>query len=119
MRPRPDQILSRVAEAYGVTVADLRGRSRKPQIVQARQAAMLALRRLTDLSSGEIGEQLDGRDHSTVLYGAAQAEARLLADDDFRRRFDLVIALPRVTPPARPAPRRIPGVRHYAKVSAA
>lgn len=119
MRPRPDQVLARVAEAFGVTVAELRGRSRRTFIAHARQAAMLALIRLTDLSSGEIGEQLDGRDHSTVLYGVAAAEDRMATDDEYRRRVELALALGR--PPATPRPLgpRVVIVRAYAKVSAA
>lgn len=119
MRPRPDQVLARVAEVYQVPVAELRGRCRRRHVGHARQAAMLALRRLCELSLEAIGAQLDGRDHTTVQYGIDAAEDRARHDVDERRRIDLVLAIGRLTPASRPAPRLLPGARHYAKVSAA
>ncbi|MDE8442622.1 helix-turn-helix domain-containing protein, partial [Klebsiella pneumoniae] len=64
----PQEILSTVAQYYGVTVDDLRGSSRAQQYAIARHVAMYLCRDLTDLSLPKIASIFGNRDHSTVLY---------------------------------------------------
>ncbi len=64
----PQEILSTVAQYYGVTVDDLRGSSRAQQYAIARHVAMYLCRELTDLSLPKIASIFGNRDHSTVLY---------------------------------------------------
>ena len=64
----PPMILRATAEAYGLTVADLVGASRKQPLAQCRQVAMYLCRDLTSLSLPRIGEVFGGRDHTTVMY---------------------------------------------------
>lgn len=68
----PEDMISRVAVARGVTVAQLRSKSRVASIAHARHEAMFVLRHATELSFPEIGRLLGGRDHSTVMYGVAR-----------------------------------------------
>lgn len=79
-------ILSIVAGLAGVGVGHLTGPSRLRCYVQPRQAAMLLLRRHTaagKASMAEIGRSFSGRDHTTVLHGVTQAEARIQSDPVF------------------------------------
>jgi chromosomal replication initiator protein len=64
----PPMILQATAEAYGLTIADLVGTSRKQPLAQCRQVAMYLCRDLTSLSLPRIGEVFGGRDHTTVMY---------------------------------------------------
>jgi len=64
----PPMILQATAEAYGLTVGDLVGVSRKQPLAQCRQVAMYLCRDLTSLSLPRIGEVFGGRDHTTVMY---------------------------------------------------
>ena len=66
--------INRAAEHHGVTVAEIKGRSRLGHVVAARQDAFLALRE-AGWSFPRIGRAM-GRNHSTVLHGVAVAEAR-------------------------------------------
>ena len=60
-----DTILSQTAEVFARTPAELIGRSRKRPIVEARQAAMWAMRRrYPSLSLETIGTALGGRHYS-------------------------------------------------------
>jgi len=74
-----DEIIAATAAATGVSVADIRGASRRRHVSQARMLCMYIARRLTPLSSPWIGECL-GRDHSSILNGARQIAYR-------RRRY--------------------------------
>lgn len=79
------QILSTVAAFYGITEDDLRSAQRHHRIAQPRQVAMYLLREETDASLPQIGAELGGRDHTTVLYGYERVRARLEHDDQLKR----------------------------------
>ncbi len=64
----PPMILRVTAEAYGLTVTELVGPSRKQPLAQCRQVAMYLCRELTSLSLPRIGDVFGGRDHTTVMY---------------------------------------------------
>lgn len=62
------QVLTATAEYFEVSVDDLQSKSRSRTLVNARQIAMYLLRELTDMSLPRIGQELGGRDHTTVMY---------------------------------------------------
>ena len=81
----PSEIIDRVADHFGLNVGQVKGRSRKRDIARPRQVAMYLIREETDASLPQIGELLDGRDHSTILYGCERIAELLEEDLDFRR----------------------------------
>ncbi len=82
----PGEIIEQVAHYFGLEVSQVRGRSRKRDIARPRQVAMYLIREETDASLPQIGDLLDGRDHSTVLYGCDRVAELLEEDLDFRRK---------------------------------
>lgn len=76
-----DTIQEIVADFYDTTVADLKGKSRKKELVYPRQVAMYFAKELTDLSLKSIGYHFGGRDHSTVIH-AVQTISDLMEADD-------------------------------------
>jgi chromosomal replication initiator protein len=87
---RPDEVIRRVADVYGVTVDRILGRDRSRQVALPRQVAMYLLREESNISLPQIGETLGGRDHTTVMYGCDKVADLLERDDRFRRQvFDL------------------------------
>ncbi|MCU0961494.1 MAG: DnaA/Hda family protein [Pirellulaceae bacterium] len=66
---------SKVARYFAVTTQQLRGPSRRSQIVRARGVAMLLARRLTGESLHTIGKYFGDRDHTTVLHACRKTEA--------------------------------------------
>ncbi|MBJ7901572.1 MAG: chromosomal replication initiator protein DnaA [Cyanobacteria bacterium RI_101] len=64
----PEIILKIVAQAYQVTLEDLKGASRRREISLARQVGMYLMRQHTELSLPRIGEAFGGKDHTTVIY---------------------------------------------------
>ncbi|MCB2223398.1 MAG: chromosomal replication initiator protein DnaA [Actinobacteria bacterium] len=84
------RILSLTAEAYGVTVTDMEGPSRRQPLARGRQIAMYLCRELTDLSLPKIGALFGGRDHTTALHGINKIRDLMTTDEE---TFEQVTAL--------------------------
>jgi chromosomal replication initiator protein len=65
---QPTAVLEAVSAYYRVKSSELSGPQRERRISYARQIAMYLLREEAKLSLIEIGNQLGGRNHSTVIY---------------------------------------------------
>ncbi|MFW6187267.1 MAG: chromosomal replication initiator protein DnaA [Actinomycetota bacterium] len=61
-------ILAQTAVYFDITLEELKSKSRTRTLVTARQIAMYLLRELTDMSLPKIGQELGGRDHTTVMH---------------------------------------------------
>ena len=61
-------IMAQTAEYFNITLDDLCSKSRTRTLVTARQIAMYLCRELTDMSLPKIGQELGGRDHTTVIH---------------------------------------------------
>ena len=87
-RPRqitPKVILDATASAFGFSVEDLCGTSRRRPLVNARQIGMYVFRELTDFSYPAIAREFGGRDHTTVIHAVEKVaglmkERRLVYD---------------------------------------
>ena len=79
-----DFIQKLVADHFDVPVDTLAGKTRKRQIVIARQLSMYLAKKLTDKSLKAIGENFGGRDHSTVIYSCNTVQDLLDTDVIFK-----------------------------------
>ena len=79
-----------VAEHFSVAVEKLQGKTRKRQVVIARQLSMYLAKNLTDKSLKAIGETFGGRDHSTVIYSCKTVQDLMETDAIFK---DTVVEL--------------------------
>jgi len=78
------------AEYFGFPDDMLRAKTRKKEIVQARQLAMYLCKKLTDSSLKTIGLHFGGRDHSTVIHAINSTEEMILKDNKLRNTIDLI-----------------------------
>lgn len=77
-REQIDAILEEVAERHRVPVAVMKGTRRYKKYVHARQEAMYRISmEVENLSLPQIGRNLGGRDHTTVLHGIRAHKARI------------------------------------------
>lgn len=79
-----EEVLQRVARAYGLSVEALRAPTRRP--TEARQAALYALRREAGLSLATIAQQM-GLGYTAVSRRVGAVASRLMQDRRFRQRL--------------------------------
>jgi chromosomal replication initiator protein len=63
-----------VCEAFGISVQEMRSRTRRKSISCPRSVAMYVARRLTRSAWREIGQYFGGRDHSTVVAASKRVD---------------------------------------------
>ena len=79
-----------VADVFDVSEEVLRGKTRKQEIVLARQTAMYLTKEITRLPLKTIGSHFGGRDHSTVIYACQVISEALGNDKHFREKYDYI-----------------------------
>lgn len=91
---RPDisaeEIANIVSKGLNISLSDMRSKTRKRPVVEARQIAMYLIRKHTDEIFSNIGKMFVGRDHSTVIY-ACQTVQDLIDTNKFFK--NLIISL--------------------------
>lgn len=80
-----DKVQKTVCDYFNITRDALLSRSRKRQIVQARQIAMYMSRNLINCSLSTIGSELGGKDHATVLHACTTVADLISTDRTFRQ----------------------------------
>jgi chromosomal replication initiator protein len=73
-----------VSEHYGINVDDLKAKTRKKEIVVARQVSMYFCKEFTNHSLKSIGYHFGGRDHSTVIHAITTVNDIMETDSSFR-----------------------------------
>lgn len=85
-----DEILDKVCAHFNVTTNAVNSRSRKQDIVLARQVSMYLAQKFTKMPAKRIGKLVGGRDHSTVLHSCSQIEKRLEVDKGFNAELSSI-----------------------------
>jgi chromosomal replication initiator protein len=83
---QPNDIISKVANVFGVSMERMLGRDRSREVAFPRQIAMYLLREEANISLPQIGEALGGRDHTTVMYGCEKVADLMERDNHLRRQ---------------------------------
>jgi chromosomal replication initiator protein len=86
-----ESILRNVCEHFGVKQSDLVGKRRHKSISLPRQVCMYLARRLTEYSLVEIGGQIGGRDHTTVIYANEKIAREIESKPRLREDIDLIV----------------------------
>lgn len=82
-----DDIQKMVASFYNVSYNDMFSKSRKQEIVQARQITMYLAKKFTNNSLKSIGTHFSGKDHTTVIHSCQTVENRMETDSGYREKF--------------------------------
>ncbi len=84
----PTDVIDAVCRYYKVDPQALRGKARDRDIVLPRHVAMYLMRQKTQASLVDVGRELGGRDHSTVLNGCERIHTEAQSDVQLRRDLD-------------------------------
>jgi chromosomal replication initiator protein len=79
-----DFIQKTISEYFHVSLEDMKGKTRKKEIVIARQIAMYFAKEYTNHSLKAIGYHFGGRDHSTVIHAVQTVNDSMEVDNRFQ-----------------------------------
>jgi chromosomal replication initiator protein len=82
-----DYIQKTVCEYYGLDMDSLQSKTRKREIVQARQVAMYFSKNLTNSSLSAIGSKIGKKDHATVLHACKTISNLIETDRDLKSQI--------------------------------
>jgi chromosomal replication initiator protein len=85
-------IMNKVSDRFDVSVDDIISKSRHSKIVQPRFVAMYLSRKLTDLTTVDIGKEFGDRDHSTVLNAMNNVEKMMKDNEEFREMIEDILS---------------------------
>ena len=83
-----DYIQKVVCNYFNIPLDHIQSKTRKREIVQARQVAMFFSKSLTKASLATIGTQIGGKDHATVLHACKTVNNLIETDKRFRIQID-------------------------------
>ena len=85
-----DEILDTVCNHFSVTLSAVNSKSRKHDLVIARQVTMYLAQKYTKMPASRIGRLVGNRDHSTVIHSCTQVENRLKVDSSFKEEVNSI-----------------------------
>ncbi len=83
-----EQIQRTVADYLDIPFDLLRAKTRKQEVVHARQVSMYLAKELTNSSLKTIGLHFGGRDHSTVIHACQTVDDQLRSDANFQQQLN-------------------------------
>jgi len=86
-----DKIIGEVAKIYSVEPDEMRSQRRTANISQARKVAIYVIQDVTGLPYESIGQEFNGRDHSTVVYAIKSVKEEMERDSGFRSIVEDII----------------------------
>lgn len=83
----PKLVIDIVAFSFNLTSEDIKGQKRNQTTALARQIAMYLLKQETNLKLTQIGKEIGGRDHSTVIHACEKIANNIDYDPSLRRKI--------------------------------
>ena len=83
-----DFIQKIVCDYFGIPVDRISSKTRKREVVQARQLAMYFSKKLTKSSLASIGLQCGNKDHATVLHACRTVNNLIETDKKYKSNVD-------------------------------
>lgn len=86
----PQTIIEVVADHFKITIDQMVSSNRSSFIARPRQIAMYLCKTMTDCSLDVIGSFLGGRNHSTIIHGAAKIAEEYEKDPELKEQIDAI-----------------------------
>ena len=81
-------IIKTVCRALKVKEKDVLGKGRSMEVALARQVCMFITKEKTNMSLANIGKQIGGRDHSTVIHAHKNIKEKMNSDIELKNIVD-------------------------------
>ena len=88
-----DDIINVVCKHFDLESSAIHTKSRKREVVQARQVAMYLAKTHTDFSTSKIGKFIGNKDHATVLHACKTVKGQCEVDKGFRSDLENIETL--------------------------
>lgn len=88
-----NDIIEVVCKHYGLEKSAIYTKTRKREVVQARQIAMYLAKNYTDFSTSKIGKFIGNKDHATVLHACKTVKGQCEVDKAFRSDLEAIEAM--------------------------
>jgi len=85
-----DKVVSVTIEYFNISNDDLMSGKRNQGLVRPRQIIMYLLRHELNLSYPKIGQHLNKKDHTTVIYGVEKIEKEIARDEELVKQLTLI-----------------------------
>jgi len=86
-----DKVFEEIERTFNITAKDLKSTKQSSNISKARQITIYILQSITDMTLTDIGEELGGRDHSTMVYAKKTIEAKMDKDQSLKELIEDII----------------------------
>ncbi|MGL5937179.1 MAG: chromosomal replication initiator protein DnaA [Phocaeicola sp.] len=88
-----EDVIAKVCTHYEMEEAAIHAKTRKREVVQARQVAMYLAKKHTDASSSKIGQLIGKKDHATVLHACKTVKEQAEVDKTFKSAIEEIEVL--------------------------
>ncbi|MDO3641948.1 helix-turn-helix domain-containing protein [Mucilaginibacter sp. L3T2-6] len=86
-----DEIIKLIGDTFGISAANIKGKSRQEDIVDARYIAIYFIKRNNrNISLKQLGAIFSKRDHSTMIYALDKFNNLYATDRHFKRKVQLI-----------------------------
>jgi chromosomal replication initiator protein len=88
-----DEIIDTIAHFYNLDKELIYEKTRRKEIVRARQVAMFLLREDFNISFPLIGRKMGGRDHTTVIHSCEKIKHEVETDQELAQELEQIRAM--------------------------
>ena len=86
-----DKIINEVSKIYNIEPEEMRSQRRTANISLARKVAIYVIQEVTGIPYESIGQEFNGRDHSTVVYAIKSVKEEMEHDSGFKSIVEDII----------------------------
>ncbi|MGL4853141.1 MAG: chromosomal replication initiator protein DnaA [Phocaeicola sp.] len=88
-----EDVIAKVCNHYEMDESVIHTKTRKREVVQARQVAMYLAKKHTEFSSSKIGQFIGKKDHATVLHACKAVKEQAEVDKSFKATIEEIESL--------------------------
>lgn len=85
-----EKVLKAIQKFYNVSIEDIISQKRNKEIIRPRHVAMYILYNISGLSYPEIGRELGGKNHTTVMHGCKSVSKDLYNSKQFKDEIEML-----------------------------